>query len=108
MNVVLSVLSKNIRCAKWMAVTRLHDMKRVTFFEKFGQALRYIISGSTFAAKQVTLLYSGALRGETVQVHGLHPTLTYGSKKSHGYCVGYTLANGINLLCEGSQKGFPT
>lgn len=56
-----------------------------------------IIRGNTFATKWLTLLYSGELGCGTVLVHGLHPTLTRGSKLLHVHCNGYTPVNGIDL-----------
>lgn len=64
----------------------------------------YIISGITFAAKKLTLLYLGKLGGGTVLIHGLHPTLT---EKPHRL----TPVIGIDLPVkrfEGIRKGFPT
>lgn len=73
------------------------------------RSYRCIVSDSICAAKQLILLYSGKLGCRTVLVHGLHPTLTHGSKKSHEHYHNHAPVNGINLsikLCEGIWKGF--
>lgn len=66
--------------------------------------MRCIVNDSIFASKQ-RIMGCG-----TLIVHGLYPTLTHSSKKSHVHCDSHTPVNGIDLpvnLFKSSQKVFP-
>lgn len=63
-----------------------------------------IISGRTFVAKWLTLLYSGKLGYKTLLAIQLSPMVPRS-------LMGTAIANGINLLakqCEYIWRGFPT